>query len=125
MSPRPNAAARDLDERARALVPLSPVAYHVLLALADRNRHGLGIAAQVDAATGGNVALGPGTLYGAIKRLLDLDLINDTDDAPDDDRRDDPRRRYYAITALGRRVLALETAQLANVLKVARAKRVM
>jgi DNA-binding PadR family transcriptional regulator len=114
-----------LDDRARAVVPLSPVAYHVLLALADRNRHGLGIADQVETATGGHIALGPGTLYGAVKRLLELELIDDTDETPDDDRRDDPRRRYYAITPLGRRVLELETAQLASVLKVARAKRVM
>ena len=123
MSHRP--AAKDLDDRARTLVPLSPVAYHVLLALADRNRHGLGIAEQVEATTGGSIAPGPGTLYGAIKRLLELELIDDTDEAPDDDRRDDPRRRYYQITPLGRRALALETAQLANVLKVAKAKRVM
>ena len=124
MSPRPRSSAA-LDDRARAIVPLSPVAYHVLLALADRPRHGLGIAAQVETTTGGRVVLGPGTLYGAIKRLLDLELMADTDDAPDDDRRDDPRRRYYAITALGRRVLAVETAQLATVLKVAKAKRVL
>ena len=123
MSPRP--AGKNLDDRAHAVVPLSPVAYLVLLALADRNRHGLGIAEQVEAATSGHIALGPGTLYGAIKRLLELELIDDTDDTPDDDRRDDPRRRYYQITPLGRRALALETAQLANVLKVAKAKRVM
>ena len=122
MTRRSEAAA--LDDRARAVVPLSPIAYHVLLALADRNRHGLGIAEQVETATGGHVALGPGTLYGAIKRLLELELIDDTDNTPRDDR-DDPRRRYYEITPLGRRVLELETAQLANVLKVAKAKRVM
>ena len=122
MSRRSSAAV--LDDRARTIVPLSPVAYHVLLALADRNRHGLGIAEQVETATGGHVALGPGTLYGAIKRLLELELIDDTDNTPRDDR-DDPRRRYYEITPLGRRVLELETAQLANVLKVAKAKRVM
>ena len=122
MTRRSEAAA--LDDRARAVVALSPIAYHVLLALADRNRHGLGIAEQVETATGGHVALGPGTLYGAIKRLLELELIDDTDNTPRDDR-DDPRRRYYEITPLGRRVLELETAQLANVLKVAKAKRVM
>jgi DNA-binding PadR family transcriptional regulator len=120
--PRQSPAA--LDDQARALLPLSPVVLHVLLALADRNRHGLGIAEQVETTTDGAVTLGPGTLYGAIKRLLEQGLIADTDDAPDDDRAD-PRRRYYAITPLGRRVLTIETAQWAHVLKVARAKRVI
>ena len=120
----PPASAANLDDRARALLPLSPVATHVLLALADRNRHGLGIAGQVEATTGGAVTLGPGTLYGAIKRLLEQRLIDDTDDSPGDDRAD-PRRRYYALTPLGRRALALETAQWALVLKVARSKRVL
>jgi DNA-binding PadR family transcriptional regulator len=120
--PRHSAAA--LDDQARAALPLTPVATHVLLALADRNRHGLGIAEQVEATTDGRLTLGPGTLYGAIKRLLDLGLIADTDDAPEEDRVD-PRRRYYRITPVGRRALELETAQWARVLKVARSKRVL
>jgi DNA-binding PadR family transcriptional regulator len=115
--------ATTLDDQARALLPLSPVVTHVLLALADENRHGLGIAQQVESATSGAVRLGPGTLYGAVKRLIDLGLIDDTDEAPE--REPDPRRRYYQITPLGRRALELETAQWAHVLKVARAKRVL
>jgi DNA-binding PadR family transcriptional regulator len=121
MAPSPG---RSVDDRLRAIGQVSPVALHVLLALADRNRHGLGIAEQVQAATDGRVTLGPGTLYGAIKRLLETGLVEDTDAAPDDDR-NDPRRRYYRLTPLGRRALTEETAHWAKVLKVARVKRVL
>jgi DNA-binding PadR family transcriptional regulator len=113
-----------LDRRLATLLPLTPVFLQILLALADRNRHGLGIADQVAAATGGRLKPGPGTLYGAIKRLLELNLVIDTSETPTDDRVD-PRRRYYQLTALGRRALELETAQLATTLDLARAKGVM
>ena len=112
-----------LDSRVRELLPLTPVMFHVLLALADRNRHGLGIAEHAETVTGGHLTLGPGTLYGAIKRLLELAFVVDTDESPDDDR-PDPRRRYYAITPLGRRALAIEATQMASALKAARLKRV-
>jgi DNA-binding PadR family transcriptional regulator len=110
--------------RARALLPLTPVTMHILLALVDRDRHGLGIADHVEEFSGGQVALGPGTLYGAIKRLLEMDLVDDVEAGPRDDSAD-PRRRYYRITPLGRRALELETRQLAAVLDVARLKRVI
>ena len=100
------------------------MATHVLLALADRDRHGLGIAQEVESITSGRVALGAGTLYGTIKRLLEQGLIEDRAGSPRDDR-DDPRRRYYRITALGRRALSEETAGLARMLTAARAKRVL
>jgi DNA-binding PadR family transcriptional regulator len=112
-----------LDARVREVLPLTPVMFHVLLALADRNRHGLGIAKHADTVTGGHLDLGPGTLYGAIKRLLDSALVIDTDESPDDDP-PDPRRRYYAITPLGRRALAIEATQMASAVKAARLKRV-
>jgi DNA-binding PadR family transcriptional regulator len=76
------------------------------------------------ALTRGRVALGPGTLYGTIKRLLDAGLIEERAAAPRDDR-DDPRRRYYRITSTGRRVLADETSALAHVVQAARVKRVL
>lgn len=107
-----------------AVLPLSSVATHVLLALADGNRHGLGIAAQIEEATSGRVSMGPGTLYGAIKRLLDTGLIDDTDDSPEGNEAD-PRRRYYRITPLGRQALAVEATQLANLVRLAKAKRVL
>jgi len=117
------AAKPSLDERAHTLLPLTPVALQILLALADEQRHGLGIAEEIEATTGGKMALGPGTLYGAIKRLLESGLIAEPDDTPKG-QSDDPRRRYYHITPLGSRALELEARALADVLRVARTKRV-
>jgi DNA-binding PadR family transcriptional regulator len=91
---------------------------HILLSLAGDDRHGLGIAADVKAFTNGRLSLGPGTLYGTIKRLLEAGLIEDLG-APSGDE-DDPRRRYYRITPRGRRALEAETEGLASVLGVAR-----
>jgi len=91
---------------------------HILLSLADEDRHGLGIAADVKGFTDGRVALGPGTLYGTIKRLLEDGLIEDLGQPSPDD--DDPRRRYYRITAKGRRALEVEAQGLASVLGVAK-----
>lgn len=91
---------------------------HILLSLAADDRHGLGIAADVKAFTHGRLILGPGTLYGTIKRLLDAGLVEDLGPPSGDD--DDPRRRYYRITAKGRRALELETEGMATMLGVAR-----
>jgi len=91
---------------------------HILLSLAAEDRHGLGIAADVKAFSSGRLVLGPGTLYGTIKRLLEAGLIEDLGSpAPEDD---DPRRRYYRITPKGRRALETETEGLASVLGVAK-----
>ena len=91
---------------------------HILLSLAGDDRHGLGIAADVKAFTNGRLTLGPGTLYGTIKRLLEAGLIEDLGFPAGDE--DDPRRRYYRITTRGRRALEAETEGLASVLGVAR-----
>ena len=91
---------------------------HILLSLASEDRHGLGIAADVKAFTNGRLLLGPGTLYGTIKRLLDAGLIEDLGSPAADE--DDPRRRYYRITPAGRHALEAETQGLASVLGVAR-----
>ena len=90
---------------------------HILLSLSAEDRHGLGIAADVKAFTHGRLALGPGTLYGTIKRLLDAGSIEDLGSPSADD---DPRRRYYRITPKGRRALELETEGLASILGVAK-----
>jgi DNA-binding PadR family transcriptional regulator len=105
-------------------LPLTPAALHILLALVDRPRHGLGIADHVDEFTNNRVSLGPGTLYATIKRLLDLGFVEEPGSRPRGDS-DDPRRRYYAITREGRRALELEARELANVVGVARAKGVL
>ena len=103
---------------------MTPMVMHILLALVDRDRHGLGIAEHVDEFTDGRVHLGPGTLYGAIRRLLETGLIEDVDSGPKGDSKD-PRRRYYRITTAGRRALEVETRRLADVIDVARVKRVI
>jgi DNA-binding PadR family transcriptional regulator len=113
-----------LDDRVRALLPLSPILMHILLALVDSPRHGLGIADHIETFTNARISLGPGTLYGSVKRLLELGLVEEPQARPAADS-DDPRRRYYAITALGRRALELEVRELANVIRVAKAKGVL
>src|ERR1044072_4908001 len=90
---------------------------HILLSLAAEDRHGLGIAADVKEFTNGRLVLGPGTLYGTIKRLLDAGLIEDLGSPNADDA---PRRRDYRITTKGRRALEAETQGLAAVLGVAK-----
>jgi len=109
------------------LLPLTPVVLHILLALADGERHGYAIAQDVERSTNEQISMGPGTLYGSIQRMLTASLIEETahrrrngdgDDA-------DSRRRYYRMTALGRRVLGLELARLNDVLRLARDKRLL
>jgi DNA-binding PadR family transcriptional regulator len=95
-------------------------AFHILLAVADRERHGYAIMQDVHARTDGELRLGPGTLYGSIKRLLADGLIEELDDRPDRER-DDVRRRYYRITRLGRKAAIEESARLTALLRHARA----
>lgn len=97
-------------------------AFHILLALAEQDLHGLGIADSVTRTTQGAVDLGPGTLYRTIGLLMDGGLIRETR-APDRDA--DPRRRYYTITAEGRRRAAAEAAQFSRIAKVARERRLL
>jgi len=101
-------------------VPLSPQVFQILLALADGERHGYAIIQDVERETGGQIRLGPGTLYGALKRLLKAGWVRESDLRPDPER-DDQRRRYYALTPSGRRVLAAESQRMAAT--VARARR--
>ncbi len=110
-------------QEAVKFLPLTPAVFHILLAVADRDRHGLGIMHDVEERTDGAVVLGPGTLYGTIKRLLKSALLEDAEERPAPDA-DDPRRRYYRITMLGRSVAEAEAERLAQVLGIARAKKV-
>ncbi len=98
---------------------LPAAALHILLAVADRERHGYAIMQDVRARTAGQLRLGPGTLYGWIKRLLADGLIEELDERPDPDH-DDVRRRYYRITRLGRRTAMEESTRLAALLRHAR-----
>jgi DNA-binding PadR family transcriptional regulator len=107
----------------RDFLPLTPAIAHILLALADEDRHGYAIMQEVERMTGGAVRMGPGTLYGTIKRMLASGLVEETEERPDP-ALDDERRRYYRATALGADVLAAETARMAALLGAARAKRV-
>jgi DNA-binding PadR family transcriptional regulator len=104
------------------LLPLTPAVFHILTALADGERHGYAIMQEVTATSGGVIKLGPGTLYGAIGRLLKDGLIKESDDRPDPDM-DDTRRRYYRLTRFGGAVLAGETKRLGDVVKLARSTR--
>jgi DNA-binding PadR family transcriptional regulator len=113
-------AGRDPEE----LLPLSPAVFHVLLALADAERHGYGIIKEVEARTDGRVRLGPGTLYGSIKRMLEEGLIEESDERPDS-ALDDERRRYYRLTGFGRRVASAEAERLSGLVDAARAKRLL
>jgi DNA-binding PadR family transcriptional regulator len=94
----------------------------VLLSLADQEQHGYGIMQEVLERTGGKVRLWPATLYGALKRLMDEELIEESDARPAPDQ-DDARRRYYRLTRLGRRVLAAESERLEDLVRVIHAKR--
>jgi DNA-binding PadR family transcriptional regulator len=106
------------------LLPLTPAVLHILLALADEERHGYGIMKEVEARTGGEVCLGPGTLYGSIKRMLADGLIEESDERPDPGL-DDQRRRYYRITDFGRRVAGAEAERLQGLIDAARAKKLL
>ena len=93
---------------------------HILVALADGERHGYAIMQDVAARTGGEIRLGPGTLYGSIKRMLHDGLIEELDERPDPER-DDVRRRYYRITPRGRETAREELGRLAKLVRRARA----
>jgi DNA-binding PadR family transcriptional regulator len=108
----------------RDLLPLTPAVLHILLALADEERHGYGIMKEVEGRTGGEVRLGPGTLYGAIKRMLADGLIEKSAERPDPEL-DDQRRRYYRITEFGRRVAGAEAGRLRDLVNTARAKKIL
>jgi DNA-binding PadR family transcriptional regulator len=100
---------------------ITPVEFHILLALVDADRHGYAIMQQVAADSGDAIQLGPGTLYGALARLLDYGFIREVESGVDP-ALDDSRRRYYRLTAAGRTAAAAEAGRLAAVVKVARSR---
>ncbi|HOG46113.1 MAG TPA: PadR family transcriptional regulator [Anaerolineae bacterium] len=106
------------------MLPLTPAAFQILLVLTDGERHGYVIMKEVEANTQGRMQLGPGTLYRSIKRMLADGLIEESDERPDP-ALDDERRRYYRLTALGRRVAAAEAERLAGLVRLAQSKRLL
>lgn len=107
-----------------ALLPLRPSVFHILLALSDGDLHGYGIMQEVAEHTDGQIKLGPGTLYGAIKRLLSERLIVEVDERPDPEL-DDERRRYYRLTDFGQKVLKAEVQRISKMVSVAQRKRLI
>ncbi|HEX2091339.1 MAG TPA: PadR family transcriptional regulator [Longimicrobiaceae bacterium] len=112
--------ARDPD----GFLPLTPATFHILLSLVDEERHGYGIMREVEERTGGELRLGPGTLYGSLKRMLGEGLVEEAGERPDPGM-DDERRRYYRITSLGRTVASAEARRLASLVRLARSKRLI
>jgi DNA-binding PadR family transcriptional regulator len=108
----------------RSLLPLTPLAFQVLLALADSDRHGYGIIREVDTRTDGLIKLRSGTLYTLLQRLLAEALIVESDERPVAEE-DDERRRYYALTEFGRAVLTAEARRLESAIGEARRKHVI
>jgi DNA-binding PadR family transcriptional regulator len=113
----------------RSFLPLTPLAYQVLLALADGQRHGYGIIREVDDRTDGLVRIRTGTLYTLLQRLFDEQLVTPADSPPPsadaDDKKDDERRKYYQLTELGRDVLAAETRRMEVLIGDAHRKQVL
>jgi DNA-binding PadR family transcriptional regulator len=113
-----------IDQDPESLLPLSPPVFHILLALADSERHGYGIMQEVKVRTEGQVRLGPGTLYGAVKRLLSRGLIEGAEERPDPELNEE-RRRYYRLTEFGRRVVTAEAIRLAALVRQAQDKHIL
>lgn len=110
--------ARKVDPDPEELLPLPSALFHILVALADRERHGYGIMQDIAARTDRKMRLSPGTLYGSIKRMLAQGLIEESEERPDPGL-DDERRRYYRITDFGRRVAGAETERLSKLVSQA------
>ena len=112
------------ERRVSDYVPMSEAMFHVLVALADGDKHGYAIAKEIRRRTGGAVDLGASTLYTSLRRLLGEGVIDETDERPDP-ALDDERRRYYALTPFGRAVLVAEMERLDAVVADGRAKRLL
>jgi DNA-binding PadR family transcriptional regulator len=108
----------------RKLDPLPAAAFQIMLALAGGELHGYAIMRQVEEQTGGRLRLGPGTLYGSIQALLEGKLIEEVD-RPEDGDAHSERRRYYRLTVTGRKLARAEAEKMADVLRVARARKIL
>jgi DNA-binding PadR family transcriptional regulator len=102
-------------------LPLPPATFHILMALADEDRHGYAIIQDISARTNGELRMSAGTLYRSIQRMQEQGLIVETNDRPDPEE-DDERRRYYRITPFGTAVARAEAKRLSDLVKLARAR---
>jgi len=107
-----------------AQLPLTPATFHILLALVDEERHGYAIMQEVAERTDGTMRLGPGTLYGSLKRMLEQGLVEESDERADP-ALDDERRRYYRITRVGLSVARAEARRLEAMVRSARQKKLI
>ncbi len=105
-------------------LPLTPAVFHILLALADGEKHGYAIMKEVAAITNDVMKMGSGTLYGSIKRMLEMGLAEESDERPDP-AMDDERRRYYRLTPFGEQVARAESKRLAALVQTATLKKLM
>jgi DNA-binding PadR family transcriptional regulator len=102
------------------LTPLSAAFFHILLSLGEGERHGYALKREISLRTGGKLKLGPGVLYGSINKMLELGLIEESDERPDP-HLDDERRRYYRITSHGRKAARAEAARMRELVQLASA----
>ena len=103
-----------------AIVPLAPAMFHILLCLGEGERHGYALKREIAKRTNGKVKLGPGVLYGSINKMLELGLIEESDERPDS-HLDDERRRYYRITNLGKQAARAEASRMRELADLAAA----
>ena len=108
----------------RKLDPLPSAAFHILLALTDNELHGYGIMRQVEEQTSGSIRLGPGTLYSSLQALVEEGLIEEVDRSAAAAKGTE-RRRYYRLTSSGRKLAHNEANRLADLLRIARAKKIL
>ena len=121
---RGNGSMAMLETNPEMMLPLTPAVFHVLLALVEGDRHGYAIMQEVAESTDGRIKMGPGTLNGTVKRLLEARLIEESDRRPDPEL-DDERRRYYRLTGFGQRVVRAEAARYERLARLVRRKKLL
>jgi len=109
---------RSVHTDVKGLLPLSALVFHILLSLSEGERHGYALKREVAQRTGGAISPGPGVLYSTISKMVDMALIEESDERPDP-HLDDERRRYYRITQLGRRAARAEAIRMRELVQIA------
>jgi DNA-binding PadR family transcriptional regulator len=112
------------DRTVESKLPLTPATFQILMALVADERHGYAIMKEVEKSSGGTVRLGPGTLYGSLKRLLEDGLVDECGERADPEMGDE-RRRYYRVTKFGLAVTRAEARRMESVVRSARAKKLI